>query len=71
MPLAPAGSPDRYNTVGSLSDVLFVGNATVGDVPVKQITLFNNTRQTMYPFLYDPNTGRSTTGSYYDPFDCA
>jgi hypothetical protein len=69
MPLAPPDSPTRYDTVDSLSDVLFVGNATVGNVPVKQVTLHNNTKQTIYPFLYDPNTGQSTTGGYYDPFD--
>ena len=69
LPLAPPGSPGRYDTVDSLSDVLFVGNATVGNVPVKQIRLFNNTKHTIYPFLYDPNTGKSTTGNYYDPFD--
>jgi hypothetical protein len=49
--------------------VLFLGNATVGNVPVKQITLYNNTKQTIYPFLYDPNTGQSKDGGYYDPFD--
>jgi hypothetical protein len=38
-------------------------------VPVKQITLYNNTKQTIYPFLYDPNTGQSKDGGYYDPFD--
>jgi hypothetical protein len=70
MPVAPPGSPTRYDTVGSLSDVLFVGNSTVGKVPVKQITLHNSTKQTIYPFLYDPNTGQSTTDGYYDPFDC-
>jgi hypothetical protein len=69
MPLAPQGSPDRYNTVAELSNVLFVGNATVGTVPVKQLTLYNNTEQTIYPFLYDPNTGQSTAGGHYDPFD--
>jgi hypothetical protein len=69
MPLAPAGSPGRYDTVGGLSQVLFTGNATVGNVPVKQITLYNNTAQTIYPFLYDPNTGKSTAGGHYDPFD--
>ncbi len=69
MPLAPPGSPGTYNTVSSLSDVLFLGNSTVGNVPVKQITLYNNTKHTIYPFLYDPNTGQSTTGGYYDPFD--
>ncbi|WP_165251234.1 hypothetical protein [Paludisphaera soli] len=69
MPLAPPGSPDRYNTVGALSDVLFVGDATYGDVPVKQITIYNNSAQTMYPFLYGPNTGQSTAGGYYDPID--
>src|SRR4051812_36319522 len=55
MPLAPAGSRDRYNTVSNLGDVLFLGDATVGAVPVKQITLYNNTTGTIYPFLYDPN----------------
>ncbi|MDR3639465.1 MAG: hypothetical protein P4L84_37035 [Isosphaeraceae bacterium] len=69
MPLAPDSTYGRYDTVSSLSDVLFVGNATVGSVPVKQITLYNNTAQTIYPFLYDPNTGKSTAGGYYDPFD--
>ncbi len=69
MPLAPPGSPGTYNTVSSLGAVLFTGNATVGNVPVKQITLYNNTKHTIYPFLYDPNTGQSTTGGYYDPFD--
>ena len=69
MPLAPEGSPGRYNTVSSLSDVLFTGNDVVGDTPIKQITFYNNTNQTLYPFFYDPNTGRSETGYYYDPFD--
>jgi len=69
MPLAPAGSPGRYDTVGALSDVLFVGNDTVGPVPTKQVTFYNNTSQTVYPFLYAPNTGKSSTGYYYDPFD--
>jgi hypothetical protein len=69
MPLAPPNSGDRYNTVSNLSGVLFLGNPTVGNVPVKQITLYNNTTQTIYPFLYDPNTGKSTAGGRYDPFD--
>jgi len=70
MPLAPPRlGYGPYDTVGSLSAVLFVGNREVGNVPVKQLTLFNNTNQTIYPFLYDPNTGKSTTGGYYDPFD--
>jgi hypothetical protein len=69
MPLAPAGSFGRYDTVGSLSDVLFVGNSTLGTAPTKQMTLYNNTDQTVYPFLYDPNTGESTAGGYYDPED--
>ncbi|WP_165070584.1 hypothetical protein [Paludisphaera rhizosphaerae] len=69
MPLAPEGSPGRYNTVASLSDVLFTGNDLVGNVPIKKITLYNNTKETIYPFLYDPNTGKSKGAGYYDPFD--
>lgn len=69
MPLAPAGSPGRYNTVASLSDVLFTGNNVLGDVPIKQLTLYNNTQDTVYPFLYDPNTGKAEGSGYYDPMD--
>ena len=47
MPLAPAGSPGRYDTVASLSDVLFTGNNVVGDVPIKTLTLYNNTADTV------------------------
>ena len=58
-----------YNTVGSLSDVLFVSNSIVGATPMKAITITNNESHTIYPILYDPNTGKSTTGNYYDPID--
>ena len=58
-----------YNTVGLLSDVLFVSNSTVGATPMKAITITNNESHTIYPILYDPNTGKSTTGNYYDPID--
>jgi len=50
-----------------LSDLLFTGNGTVGNVPTKTITLYNNTDQTIYPFLYDANNGFA--GGPYDPFD--
>ena len=69
MPLAPSGTYGRYDTVSHLNQVLFLGNSVVGNVPVKEVTFYNNTKYTTYPFLYDPNTGQSTTGGYYDPFD--
>src|SRR5262249_6911361 len=50
-----------------LSNLLFTGNGTVGNVPTKTITLYNNTDQTIYPFLYDANNGFA--GGPYDPFD--
>jgi len=50
-----------------VSQVLFTGNSTVGNVPAKTITLYNNTNQTIYPFLYDANNGFG--GGPYDPFD--
>ena len=58
-----------YNTVGSLSNVLFVSNSIVGATPMKAITITNNESHTIYPILDDPNTGKSTTGNYYDPID--
>lgn len=69
MPLAPAGSINKYDTVAKLSDVLFTGAPDVGNTPIKQLTLYNNTTETIYPFLYDSNTGQSDAGGYYDPRD--
>jgi hypothetical protein len=69
MPVAPTGQFGKYNTVGSLSDVLFTGNSNV-PVATKTFTFFNNTDQTVYPFLYDTNIGQPKgTKSYYDPLD--
>ena len=74
--MAPDGG---YDMVSGLSDVLFTGpwtysNTDTGQaettpVPTKQVTIHNDTKQTIYPFLYDPNTGKSSAGGYFDPFD--
>ena len=69
MPLAPTAQFGQYDTVGSLSAVLFTGNTDSGTVPTKTIKFFNNTDHTIYPFLYDANTGKSTAGGWYDPYD--
>ena len=53
----------------NLSKLLFTGNNTVGNVPSKTVTLYNNTNETIYPFLYDANNGFSGAGGAYDPFD--
>src|SRR5262245_56813024 len=59
--------PNFTVTGNELSNLLFTGSGTVGNVPTKTITLYNNTDQTIYPFLYDANNGFA--GGPYDPFD--
>jgi hypothetical protein len=55
------------NTVSSASSVLYLGTA----VPLKEITLTNDTSQTVYPILTDENSQPAPGGteSLYDPFD--
>jgi hypothetical protein len=55
------------NTVSSESAVLYTSAA----VPLKEITLVNNTSQTVYPILTDENSQAAPGGteSLYDPFD--
>jgi hypothetical protein len=53
----------------NIKAVLFTGNNVIGNTPPKTITFYNNSVNTIYPFLYDPNTGKSTTGNYYDPLE--
>lgn len=82
MPRAPSSTYGTYNTVASPSGVLTYGSVvmkvngvdTTFPIPTKQITIHNNTKQTIYPFLYDANTGQASenhkiTGSWLDPFD--
>ncbi len=69
MPLADPNVPGVYNTVSRLSDVLFTGNSDITVPTTKQITFRNNTDNTIYPFLYDANTGAAKGYGYYDPFD--
>jgi hypothetical protein len=69
MPLAPDGLPGRYDTVNSLSQVLFTGDSQVPVPQNKEITFKNNTKHTVYPFLYDANTGKAMGYGYYDPKD--
>src|SRR5262249_45005160 len=57
-------------TGGNINAVLYwSGNTKVGDTPGKTLTFYNNSTSTIYPFLYDPNTGKSTAGGYYDPLE--
>lgn len=61
--------PMPSDTVGGdVSRVVFLGNATVGQVPTKTFTIYNNSDQTIYPFLYNSNVGQ-VEGVYYDPFE--
>ena len=71
MPQTFGSTPEKpiYNTVGQLSDVLFVSNSIVESPTPKTFTITNNENHTIYPILYDPNTGKSTAGGYYDPLD--
>ncbi|MFO1019526.1 MAG: hypothetical protein U0903_02320 [Planctomycetales bacterium] len=55
------------NHGSSPSDVMYYD----ASVPLKTITLYNNTDQTVYPILSDANsrTGEGTSLPLYDPFD--
>ena len=71
MPQAPGGG---YNTVGSPGAVLTYQSVTMQGVsytiPTKTVTIHNDTKQTIYPYFYDPNTGQAKgTNSWLDPFD--
>ena len=70
MPLANPNVPAASNTMSKLSDVLFTGNSdiTVHET-TKEITFKKNRNHTIYPFLYDANTGITKGYGYYDPFD--
>ena len=69
MPLANPNVPAVYDTVSKLSDVLFTGNSDITVPTTKDITFKNNTDHTIYPFLYNANTGMAKGYGYYDPFD--
>ena len=66
-------SPANVLTYGSV--VMKVnGVDTTFPIPTKQITIHNNTKQTIYPFMFDANTGQAQengkdTNSWLDPFD--
>jgi hypothetical protein len=68
-PLMPTGSA----LVPDPSQVLFLGPQPGPDmVPLKTITFTNNSPNTVYPFLEDPNTTETSKGSgiaLYDPND--
>lgn len=65
-PAAPDSLTRRFMTYGTDSD----GN----EVPLKTLRITNNTGQTVYPIMRDPNSNTikdSTTIGLYDPYDPA
>lgn len=61
-PLVPDPQGKDINNV--LGNLLYV-DGVAGPVPIKTVTVYNNTNQTLYPFLYDSNN----KGNVYDPLD--
>src|ERR1700736_5760515 len=65
-PAAPGSLTRQFLTYGVDSD----GNPT----PLKTLRISNNTAQTVYPIMRDPNSNTlkgSTTAGLYDPYDPA
>lgn len=63
------------DTRSKASEVLFFGNADIGNVPLKTITITNTTKDTIYPILRSANSkaaGQQVNGKtvgLYDPYD--
>src|SRR5579883_3022218 len=68
-----------WNGGQALPGNAWTGSNSLAAPPAKTITIQNNSTETIYPFLNDPNTGSAAVkggpanpnnpGNYYDPFD--